>query len=336
MAMLVIPLFIPHRGCPHDCLFCNQQEISGTERAGGLDESGVRRTVDLWLGRKKEGSRVQVAFFGGSFTCLPENEQMQLLSAVQPYIKSGKVDTIRLSTRPDCIDYEVCTRLRDNNVGVVEVGAQSMSDEVLRRSFRGHSAEQIRMALHLLKDSDMEVGLQLMPGLPGETSTSFLKTIDEVIDLAPDFVRIYPTLVIRNSGLEKLYRANNYLPLSLAKAVAMSARCCRKLNGAGIRVVRMGLQPSASLEKSLVAGPYHPSFGELVQSRLWLQRIRKRLAQLLPNQRLSIHICHKDMSAVVGMRKQNTKRLEELGFSGRYVILPDRNMARGSVRYAVS
>jgi len=334
--LLVIPLFIPHRGCPHDCLFCNQQEISGAGRAEGLDESGVRRTVDLWLGRKQEGCPVQVAFFGGSFTCLPEKEQLQLLSAVQPYISSGEVDTIRLSTRPDCIDQTVCTRLKEYNVGVVELGAQSMNDEVLRKSCRGHSAEQVRTALHLLKGMAMEVGLQLMPGLPGETTTSFFKTIDEVINLAPDFVRIYPTLVVRDSGLEKLYRNNCYRPLSLAQAVAICARCCRKLNRAGIKVVRMGLQPSVSLEKSLIAGPYHPAFGELVQSRLWLQRIRKRLGRLLPSQKLVIHISHKDMSAVVGMRKQNTKRLEELGFSGRYQILPDRDMARGSVRYAVS
>ncbi len=334
--LLVIPLFIPHRGCPHDCLFCNQQEISGAGRAEGLDESGVRKAVDLWLGRKKAACRVQVAFFGGSFTCLPEDEQMRLLSAVQPYIKSGEVETIRLSTRPDCIDPTICNRLRDYNVGVVELGAQSMSDAVLLRSFRGHSAEQVKTALHLLKGSAMEVGLQLMPGLPGETGTTFLKTIDEVIDLVPDFVRIYPTLVVKDSGLEKLYRTGRYRPLSLAQAVAICARSLEKLNGVGIKVVRMGLQPSVSLEKSLVAGPYHPAFGELVQSRLWLQRIRKRLGRLQPDQQLVVHISHKDMSAVVGMRKQNTKRLEELGFSGRYQILPDRNMARGSVRYAVS
>jgi histone acetyltransferase (RNA polymerase elongator complex component) len=181
----------------------------------------------------------------------------------------------------------------------------------------------------------MRVGLQLMPGLPGETTGSFLKGIEEVIVLQPDFVRLYPALVVRESGLEKLYHAGSYRPLSLGRAIALTARCFQKLSDAGIKVVRMGLQPSASLEKSVVAGPYHPAFGELVQSRLWLKKIRAQLGLLSTEQKLLIHVSHRDMSAVVGMKKQNTKRLEELGFSGRFTILPDKNMARGNIHYAV-
>lgn len=332
--ILVIPIFIPHRGCPHDCLFCNQQKISGFNRDDAARVE-VAETIDEWLGRNKNRSKVQVAFFGGSFTCLPAAEQVELLSAVQPYIEDKKVDTIRISTRPDCIDQAICDLLKEYNVGVIELGVQSFDDHVLRQSLRGHTSEQSRNAFRLLKQSGMQVGLQLMPGLPGETSASFLKGIDEVIILGPDFVRLYPVLVVKDSGLEKLYQANLYSPLSLGKAIAISARCYKKLTEAGIRVVRIGLQPSESLEKSVVAGPYHPAFGELVQSRLWLKRIRARLILLGPKQTLLIHISNRDMSAVVGMKRNNTKRLEKLGFSGRFTILQDKNMARGSIQYAV-
>ncbi|MCP4341469.1 MAG: radical SAM protein [Desulfobulbaceae bacterium] len=332
--LLVIPIFIPHRGCPHDCLFCNQQKISGYDRDNTV-QVAVAETIDQWLERNKSRRQVQVAFFGGSFTCLSAREQKNLLSAVQPYLEKGKVDTIRLSTRPDCIDPAVCELLKEYKVGVVELGAQSLSDKVLQKSLRGHTSEHVRNGFRLLKASGMQVGLQLMPGLPGESSASFLHGIDEVITLKPDFVRLYPALVVKESGLEKLYRLKQYQPLSLGKAIALTAKCYQKLTEAGIGVVRMGLQPSEALEESVVAGPYHPAFGELVQSRIWLKKIRTRLVLLGPQQKLHIHVSHRDISAVVGMKKRNTIRLEELGFSGRYKILPDKNMARGSIHYAV-
>jgi len=333
-AMLIIPIFIPHRGCPHDCLFCNQQKISGRARNNPAKVE-VAGTIDEWLARKGRRSQVQVAFFGGSFTCLPVGEQLALLSAVQPYIRDKKVESIRLSTRPDCFDRAVCARLLEYKVGVVELGAQSFNDRVLQTSLRGHNAEQVRKAFALLKETSMQVGLQLMPGLPGETSRSFLRGIDEVIGLKPDFVRLYPTIVVKDSGLERLYQARRYRPLSLGQAVALTARCFQKLTGAGIKVVRMGLQPSVSLAESVIAGPYHPAFGELVQSRLWLKKIRARLATVQPPQKLFIHVSPRDVSAVVGMRKQNIKRLAELGFSGLFTIVPNEEMVRGSIEYVV-
>ena len=332
--MLVIPIFIPHRGCPHCCLFCNQQKISGYARDNPAQVS-VAGTIDEWLLRKGSRNQVQVAFFGGSFTCLPIGEQVALLAAVQPYIREKKIDSIRLSTRPDCIDPAICRLLQKYSTGVVELGAQSLNDTVLQQSLRGHSAAHIRQSFKLLKASAIQVGLQLMPGLPGETSGSFLRGIDEVIGLKPDFVRLYPTLVVKDSGLEKMYQAQKYRPLSLNKAIALTARCYEKLTEAGIDVVRTGLQPSISLNENVVAGPYHPAFGELVQSRLWLKKIRARLALLDPSKKLLIHISPRDMSAVVGMKKQNLKRLEKLGFSGRFTIVPNKEMARGSIDYVV-
>ncbi len=331
---LVIPIFIPHRGCPHQCLFCNQEKISGCEKdvAGWLD---ISETIDLWLARSPFKKKVQVAFYGGSFTCLPTPEQMAMLAAVQPYLTAGKVDCIRLSTRPDCISPEICRLLREFRVGVVELGVQSLNNDVLAENRRGHDAEQSRTAFALLKAAGMEVGMQLMPGLPGETNGSFLRGIDEVVKMKPDFVRLYPVLIVKESGLEELYKQKLYQPQSLNQAIALTARAYMKLQAADIKVVRMGLQPSDSLARNYVAGPYHPAFGELVVSRLWLKKIRMRLAQLAPEEKLCLHISNRDHGAVVGMKRSNIQRLEQLGFSGRFTILPDKSMARGSVEYVV-
>jgi len=331
---LVIPIFIPHKGCPHHCLFCNQQKISGCQEAVA-DRLDISEIIDTWLARSPLKKKVQVAFYGGSFTCLPRREQMVMLAVVQPYLAAGKVDCIRLSTRPDCIDPEICQLLREFRVGVVELGVQSFNNDVLAENRRGHNADQCRTAFALLKASGMEVGLQLMPGLPGESTCSFLRGIDEVVRMRPDFVRLYPVLVVKESGLEEQYRQNLYQPQSLNQAIALTVRAYTKLQAAGIKVVRMGLQPSESLSKNFVAGPYHPAFGELVVSRLWLKRIRVRLAQLAPEEKLCLHISNRDHGAVVGMRKSNIRRLEQLGFSGRFTILPDKSMARGSIKYVV-
>ena len=331
---LVIPVFIPHRGCPHHCLFCNQEKISGC-RGNDVYPVDVGETINIWLARSPLKQTVQVAFYGGSFTCLPTREQMAMLVAVQPYLASGKVDCIRLSTRPDCISPEICQLLREFRVGVVELGVQSFNNEVLVENRRGHDAEQCRTAFAQLKAVGMEVGLQLMPGLPGESTCSFLKGIDEVVRMRPDFVRLYPVLVVKESGLEERYRQNCYRPQNLNQAIALTARAFTKLQVAGIKVVRMGLQPSESLTKNYVAGPYHPAFGELVLSRLWLKRIRARLAQLSPTDNLCLHISHRDHGAVVGLKRSNIRRLEELGFSGRFTILPDKSMPRGSIKYVV-
>ena len=332
--MLVIPIFIPHRGCPHQCLFCNQEKIAGA--AGGGPWPAVAEIIDEWLGRSPGHRQVQVAFYGGSFTCLPLDDQLALLAAVQAHIADGRVGCIRLSTRPDCVDKEICALLREFRVGVVELGVQSLDDRVLAASRRGHDSGRVAGAVALLRDAGLSVGLQLMVGLPGETRRSFLIGIDRVIALRPDFVRLYPVLVVKESGLERLYRDGGYRPLSVDGAVALCARGYGRLTAAGIRVVRMGLQPSESLAESLVAGPFHPAFGELVQSRLWLKKIRARLALLAPGEHLAIHISHRDRSAVAGNKKYNIDRLGQLGYAGRFTIVPDNGMERGNIKYVVN
>jgi histone acetyltransferase (RNA polymerase elongator complex component) len=333
--VLVIPVFIPHRGCPHDCLFCNQQEISGTKRQEKA-RVPVQETIEEWLEHQGAREQVQVAFYGGSFTCLEREEQATLLEVVQPFIAANKVQSIRCSTRPDCVDQTICDHLKQYNVTTVELGVQSLDDTVLRRSRRGHTAADCEKAFRMLKKDGIEIGIQLMPGLPGDTSFSFFKTVEQVIALRPDFVRIYPCLVVENSGLAQLYRQGGFLPLSLSKAIALAAYSYEKFSRAGIRVIRMGLQPSPSLENSLIAGPYHPAFGELVKSRLWLKQIRKQLSMLQSGEVLEIHLSERDLSSMIGNRKQNMRRLEELGFKNRFTLVVDRNMQRGCTEYVVS
>jgi histone acetyltransferase (RNA polymerase elongator complex component) len=300
-----------------------------------MDGAEVGRTIRAWLARSPGRREVQAAFFGGSFTCLPRDEQQELLLAVRPFLDSGEVDHIRLSTRPDCISGEICGFLAAHRVAIVELGIQSFDNQVLREARRGHTAEDSRRAVGLLQEAGLQVGMQLMPGLPGETSRSFVSGMAEAIRLAPAFVRLYPAVVLRNSGLAAYTLAGRYRPLSLNRAVALAARAKEMLDAAGIPIVRMGLQASAELEKEILAGPYHPAFGELVLSRLWFRRLRRRLAGLAAGEHLTIRISGRDRSAVVGRHRMNIRRLEALGFAGRFT-LHDEHRERGSVEYVVS
>ncbi|MBB5349435.1 radical SAM protein [Desulfoprunum benzoelyticum] len=331
---LVIPLFIPHRGCPHLCLFCNQHSVTAAGQAAS-DAAAIGDIIRTWIDRSPGRDEVQAAFFGGSFTCLPQTEQERLLAAVRPFVDSGEVHSIRLSTRPDCIDAETCRFLRDHRVGIVEIGVQSFDDQVLRAARRGHTAADSRRAVELLQQAGITVGIQLMPGLPGETHRSFIAGIRQTIVLAPAVVRLYPAVVLRNTGLEEEWQAGRYRPLSLNQAVAKTARAKELLAAAGIRVIRMGLQPSAELEAGIVAGPYHPAFGECVQSRLWFKRIRRRLACLTQDEHLTIRISGRDRSAIVGRHRVTLRRLAALGYASLFTLEEDRRAARGSVEYIV-
>ena len=330
---LVIPVFIPHQGCPHQCLFCNQNSITGRE--AGAEVVEIKQTITAWLARAHGRTGVQVAFYGGSFTCLPRGRQDELLGAVQPFLARGDVHCIRLSTRPDCLDAEICTFLKERGVAIVELGVQSLDDIVLRQSQRGHTARDCGLAVGLLQEAGIEVGIQLMPGLPGENGPSFFKGVREAVGLAPAFVRLYPVLVVNHSGLAEMYRLGNYRPLSMNRAVALCRRAREMFVLAGIRVVRIGLQPSASLEKELLAGPYHPAFGELVAARDWFRRTRTLLACCPADCRLTITIPLRDLSAFVGQKRMNITRLAQLGLADRLVIETKKEMKRGTLTYVV-
>ncbi len=331
---LVIPIFIPHTGCPHRCLFCNQTSITG-RTSSAVSGVEVGRTIRSWLAGARPGRRVQVAFYGGSFTCLAADEQERMLGLVQPYLGSGEVHGIRLSTRPDCVDAGICSLLKRMGVGVVELGVQSLDDAVLTRSRRGHTAEHCRRAVTLLQEAAIEVGIQLMPGLPGEGTLSFFRGVHHVIDLSPAFVRLYPVLVVNHSGLAEIHRSGEYRPLSMNRAIALCRRAREMFVAAGIRVVRIGLQPTPSLEKELVTGPYHPAFGELVAARDWLRRTRALLARVPVGSRVTVRISSRDLSAFLGPQRLNMKRLAGLGLAERLRLETEKEMKRGTFTYVV-
>lgn len=330
--LLVIPVFIPHEGCPHCCVFCNQRRISGfTEKSVTSDD--VRATVQAWLDREGPAKRkVQVAFYGGSFTGLPQMRQEELLGAVASFLEQGRVQSLRLSTRPDYIDQERVELLQRYQVSTVELGVQSMNDRVLALAQRGHEAADVAQAVPALQRAGMEIGIQLLLGLSGDTRTTLRQTVERVIALHPDFVRIYPLLVVRNSELVKQYERGEYVPLSLDKAVVLAAWMKQRFDRAGIRVVRMGLQAGPELESSLLAGPWHPAFGELVASRLMLRQTRKLLSQVPPEKTIHLSINERDQSVFRGMKSTNVKRLEQLGFWQRIVLSTDSTLPRGTVR----
>ncbi|MCI5165161.1 MAG: radical SAM protein [Candidatus Electrothrix sp. GM3_4] len=331
-APLVIPVFIPHEGCPHCCVFCNQRRISGfTEKpVSGKD---VRTTVQTWLDRQGPDKRkVQVAFYGGSFTGLPQVRQQELLGAVAPFLEQGRVQSLRLSTRPDYIDQERVALLRRYQVSTVELGVQSMNDQVLALARRGHNAADVGQAVLVLRRAGMEIGVQLLLGLLGDTRTTLRRTVEQVIDLQPDFIRIYPLLVVRNSELAEQYKRGEYAPFSLDKAVVLAAWMKQRFDQAGIRVVRMGLQAGPELESSLLAGPWHPAFGELVASRLMLRQTRKLLAQVSSFEKtIHLSISERDQSVFRGIKSANVKRLQQLGFWQRIVLSTDPALPRGTV-----
>ncbi|MCB2180990.1 MAG: radical SAM protein [Desulfobulbaceae bacterium] len=315
MTPFIIPFFIAHQGCPHQCVFCNQHVITGTQAWLTADKVAAEiRECLAWPRDKKRP--VQVAFYGGSFTGLETARQEELLGAVQPFLENGAVNAIRLSTRPDYIDRRKAIFLKQKGVAVVELGIQSFDENVLTRCRRGHRADHVEMAFKLLREAGLSVGGQLMVGLPGERTRAVLDGARRLATLAPDMVRIYPTLVLKNSPLADLYSQGNYRPLSLQRAVCLCAQLKMIFEESHIPVIRMGLQPSDSLEKDLVAGPYHPAFGELVLSRLFFRKLRnylKNLQQMQVGGRMRLLLSRADISLFQGQKKCSVKRLTGLG-----------------------
>ena len=263
---LIIPIFIPQQGCPHQCVFCNQSKITGKEKLPDVNE--VSNIVRTYLKTWKGSGRKEIAFYGGSFTGLDKNIQEGFLSIAYGFVNDGLIDSIRISTRPDYITDEGLSLLKKYTVETVELGVQSMSDEVLRLSGRGHKAKDTTAAVMLLKKHGFKAGLQIMPGLPGDTRDTILFTAAKAVELQPDFVRIYPTLVIRDTPLEKMYLLGSYNPWSLTEMTDICKKLVSLFKDRRIPIIRLGLQPTEILEKNILAGPYHQSFRELVDKGL--------------------------------------------------------------------
>ncbi|MDF1578388.1 MAG: radical SAM protein [Desulfurivibrionaceae bacterium] len=333
---LVIPFFIAHQGCPHRCVFCNQHAITGQSAGSFPDVARLGQEIAASLARPRraERGRVQVAFYGGSFTCLPAARQRELLGAVRPFLAEGVVDEIRLSTRPDYINVGIVDFLKRHGVGTVELGIQSMSDQVLRAGGRGHTVEDSERAIECVRGGGLKVGVQLMVGLPGDRPGLLFKGAAKLAAMRPDLVRIYPTVVLRGSGLERRYRAGEYRPMSLARAVAVSGRVKEIFDGGGVRVVRIGLQATDTIQDDIVAGPYHPAFGEMVLSRNLYRKVRSALAAAKESARLELRVAAADQSVLRGPGNVNLKRLAAKGLFDNVDLIFEDDRRRGTVAVA--
>jgi histone acetyltransferase (RNA polymerase elongator complex component) len=280
---MIIPFFLMNRGCPHRCIFCNERLTAGS-RPERIIEAAFAEIVRTCLaGAGRRSGPTEIAFYGGSFTGMDRAEQLRLLQMAAPFLREGKVDGIRISTRPDGIDAEGLDLLQRSGVTTVEVGAQSLDNEVLLRSRRGHTAADTVRALLLLKERGFKTGLHLMAGLPGDNPDRFSETITRVITLRPDMVRIHPTLVLRDTPLADAFREGNYLPLGLTEAVDLGKQALKALTAAGIPVIRLGLQTTRELEDpgAVIAGPFHPAFRTLVEAALFLEMAASLLQSTL-------------------------------------------------------
>ncbi|CAK7015790.1 radical SAM protein [uncultured Phascolarctobacterium sp.] len=311
--MAIIPIFIPHAGCPHQCVFCNQKTISGQQVASA---DAVRQQIARYLQWVRPDTANEAAFYGGSFTGLPADLQTELFQPVDKLLADGVIGSVRLSTRPDYIDAERLALLKRHGVKTVELGVQSLDDKVLAAAERGHQASAVYDAVALLKQFGFSVGLQLMVGMPGQSFASLRDTIDRAISLKPSQARIYPLLVIKGTPLAAAYASGTFTPLTLDAAVEQSAYAYRRLTQAGIKVIRVGLQADEELcsAGNIIAGPFHPAFGELVQSHLLYQDLTPKLQALLDAgaDQIRFSCPVQRQSQLRGLKNSNLQRWQQL------------------------
>ncbi|BCR05131.1 radical SAM protein [Desulfuromonas versatilis] len=320
--MQVYPFFVTHAGCPQRCLFCRQEVISGVGDSAQPGDVGA--ALEKVLPERGDG---EVAFYGGSFTLQPAARQIAFFEAVRPYLESGRLGGIRISTRPDGLDPSQVDLLRRHGVRTVEIGCQSFAPEVLETCRRGYQAEAVVQAAARVRAAGLRLGLQLMPGLPGGGPREAFESLARALALKPDFLRIYPAVVLKGTGLERLWRQGGFRPLELEEAVEVCAEMLWICHGAGVPVIRMGLQATTGLNDGSViaAGPYHPAFGQLVRSQLWQRALRR--ATLQGECEISVHPA--DFSDAIGHRRKNLQVLQsEFGF---IEITRDERIPRGAL-----
>jgi radical SAM enzyme (TIGR01210 family) len=304
-----IPIFIPELACPFQCVFCNQQKITGKQFIP--DDAEIINTIEAHLSSFKEKNRrVEIGFFGGSFTGVPFNQQKHYLEIIQPFIQSGEVAAIRVSTRPDYIGEKELDLLKKYGVQSIELGAQSFDEKVLKQSFRGHTAQQTEAAAKAILKADFQLGLQMMIGLPGDSLQKALKTARRIIELGVHTTRIYPAVVIKDTAMHQWYEQGKYKPLSLNEAVDWTKQILPLFENAGVKVLRVGLHPSEGLLNGdeLVAGPFHPSFKELVLTEIWGDLLRP-LAKTENPESIQIQVPKGEMNTAVGHQAKNKKYL---------------------------
>jgi histone acetyltransferase (RNA polymerase elongator complex component) len=322
---LVIPFFIPHQGCPHLCVFCNQRLIAKQAAETPKFSSEAARLSDIihtYLQFKKNRSHVELAFFGGNFLGLETKRIRSLLETAQPWIQQGQIHSIRCSTRPDTITPRILDFTRPFGLKTVEIGVQSMNDQVLTLAQRGHTSKDTRNAFALLKAHGFKTGAQIMIGLPGDDDVGVVNTAKKIAELKPNLARIYPLLVLHGSRLAQWYRSGRYNPLSLDQAVKQTKKVVTIFKNANISVTRIGLQATEMMEDSeqMLAGPWHPAFGHLVLSALMFDQACEKINTALLEQEtlfsqnkktVVLQIHPRSLSRLQGNRKNNIERLAQ-------------------------
>ena len=311
MKPVIVPFFIAHQGCPHTCVFCNQVKISGAAATLPTPAEILGRIA---LYRRTSGERgVEVAFFGGTFTSLPLFLQERLLTPLQPLLERGDLAAVRVSTRPDAVDPKTAEFLISRGVTTVELGVQSLDDAVLALAGRGHTAHDAENACRILADAGFRVGIQLMTGLPGDTPAKARATLRRAIGLGPDFFRIYPTLVIAGTELERLYRSGAYAPMAMYEALSLCKVMLHEALKAAIPVIRIGLQATDDLQPggAVIAGPCHPAFRQMVEGELFFDLMSKLAREFPPDRKVILSSAPSRVSDVAGQRRANIRRLRQ-------------------------
>ena len=301
-----IPIFISHFGCPNDCVFCNQKKINGRET--DVTTEDIKNIIETYLKTLPKKSKKEVAFFGGTFTGISIKLQEEYLSTVYEYIKDGSIDGIRLSTRPDYVDKEIVEMLKKYGVTTVELGVQSLDEKVLLQTHRFYPMEKVYTAAKLIKEAKIELGIQLMLGLPGSTDESDFLSALKTVDLKPNIARIYPTLIIKETEMADMFKKGKYTPLTLDEAVKRCKKIYALLDYNDINIIRVGLQPTEELNdnENVLGGPFHPAFRELVVGEIYYDFLKKIYEK---DQKLEIETNERNVSKIVGINKINREKL---------------------------
>lgn len=308
----IIPIFVPHLGCPNDCIFCNQKKI--TNRKQAVDKAEIVNVIETQLGYFPKSDNIkEIAFFGGSFTAIDRDLMIEYLDIAREYKRRKIVNCIRISTRPDAIDEEILNILKEYGVDIIELGVQSMDDEVLRMNNRGHDSNSVVRASKLIKSYGITLGHQIMPGLYMDSFEKTVESAKRLIELKPDIVRIYPTLIIKNTMLETLYNLKIYEPLSMNEAVEISGILLKMFTENNIKVIRVGLQvtENINLENDVVAGPFHSAFRQLVEQKGYLDKQIEIFEEhnIKDKKEVVIYLDRKKISYAVGNKGSNKKEL---------------------------
>lgn len=331
----IIPVFVPHKGCPFDCVFCNQKKIAGNIKKIIPKQVDIQIKECINTIKNIEKKHVEIAFFGGSFTGIEKYKQKELLTIALKWKKRGIIKDIRISTRPDYIDQSIMEFLQEFGVSIIELGVQSMDKNVLIKSGRGHTKEDVINAVKVMKQFDVKIGLQMMIGLPDDDVQKINNTADEIIRLSPDFVRIYPTLVVKDTYLEKMYLKGKYKPLTLEEAVDISKNLLLKFLQYEIPVIRIGLQPTENilLGKEVIAGPFHSSFRQLVESEIFKEMLDVMFLKLnMKDMSIIVQVNDRYVSSLVGHKKVNIAYIKNKYGIKTAKIIRNNALADGTIK----